>query len=335
MLYVLGDIQFNISRQWQYEAGDAFLEWFDSEINPPEDSSILQVGDLMDDSSNTGEVIRQVERFLNICKKKFKHTYLLVGNHDIARHKEKYLLSFDFAEEREHVTILRKPAEILTIEDMKVLSLPYYREYENLTNMERYYSHLPKPITDEKFDLVVGHFALNGTNGVFGETIKLPAELNYQHIALGHIHIRTNDYYTGSVFPIKVSEEHSPEPRSIFVFNKKKDTTTKTTIPIPKYIEYCTIEFNDELPAVDDSVIPVYTVRNAKTKEAVHQRYGEGIHVRKVIIDSIETEENEDADIARDSSILNMDLKKAFNLWRKEKMMRLSPKVLKIIEDVL
>jgi UDP-2,3-diacylglucosamine pyrophosphatase LpxH len=102
LVYVMGDLHFSAIQEWSLDVGDKFLDWFK---NQPfeQNSELIQLGDCVETSTNPGKVYDQLHRWINICSKKFLHTYVLQGNHDIKTYKTKAQSALEFIKDRKSV----------------------------------------------------------------------------------------------------------------------------------------------------------------------------------------------------------------------------------------
>lgn len=277
-VYILGDLHLSANQEWRPAVGDAFLDWFEFEFEVEPDSIFICLGDLMDDASNVGGVLDQLERFRKILLDKFTHSFLMVGNHDLKLFKGKPHLSFSFLS-GDRITILREPAEILHISGLKFLSLPHYNYRVDLPPMNLYYSNLPQNILDQEYDVVLGHFADNSSDKIYAHQINLnPIKTNL--VCLGDIHSRWNDHYTGSAYACKISEHETLLPRAIWKIKKTDVGVSKEELELPVFCGYYFVEYPKPLPETDAKV-SVWTVLGVETKSIAEQAYP-GVFIRSV-----------------------------------------------------
>jgi hypothetical protein len=278
-LYVLGDPHLSALQPWRLPLGDAFLSWFEGFApGPMKQNSLLVLGDYTDDAVNPGKVVKQLTRFVDIARDNFSHIYFMVGNHDLKLYRNKPQLSFEFVE-RFGVHILRDPGQILDIEGMHILSLPHYNYRNDLPSMSEYYSQLPKEIQTQHFDITFGHFT-DVSVSLFDHMVDL-SYLSTQYICLGHQHLRYSPHYIGSVYPCKISENTSPKPRAIWVFEKINDKVCKREIPLPLFGEYRSIDYPKPLPSTKANVT-IWTISGCESEKLAREYYGEDIYIRSV-----------------------------------------------------
>lgn len=271
-LHICGDPHFSSLQPWRLPLGDAFLQWFEKYNPGPKDqNSFLCLGDYADGSILPGYEIAQLKRFIDIATAKFSNVYFLVGNHDLKLYKNLPQLSFEFATQ-DGVKILREPAEVLSIEGLRILSLPHYNYRVDIPTMADYYANLPQAIKDQAYDIVVGHFSDTSAQ-LFDRMIDI-SYLHASHIVLGHQHIRTSSHYTGSLFPCKISEVVSPAPRAFWVYNKEGSAVTKKEVPLPIFIEYKTVEYPKPLPA-KQAAVTVYSIFGCESEKIAQDFYGD------------------------------------------------------------
>jgi hypothetical protein len=211
---------------------------------------------------------------------KFKKIYVLVGNHDIKLNKNgEPVLSFQFLERIPNIEII-KTFGSKSIEGLNTLFLPFI--FPDGVHSVADYEKLPKEVSSEKYDLIVGHFADMSTNAYPGKLVDI-SQLKALHYALGHVHT-PETRYVGSVVPNNIGE--AGVPRFIRVYSKDKK---EQLLPIPPICDYLTVNFPDELPkkTVD---IPIYTVYNCRDEAVARQKYGD-IYIRKCVYDvTLDTE---------------------------------------------
>jgi hypothetical protein len=325
-LLVLGDPHFSCSQDWRIPVGDAFLNWFEHIITDPTEDSLLCLGDFSDEATNSGNVIDQLERFAQICQKKFMYSFFLVGNHDYKLIKNKPQLSFKFVSRKLNIHILSTPAEITLIDGLKILSLPHYSYRTDIPPMEDFYSNLPASIREQTFDLVVGHFA-DTSVPVFGKAIDI-SYLKTQYIALGHIHTRIGDHYIGSVAPCKISELEGG--RGIWKFKRVRGVIQKEDIPIPSFCEYKSIEYPNPLPAVSNSPIIIWTVIGCENDTLAKNCYPEAF-IRTTIPPA-----SKKMAIGSDQKIFALDDPlEVFETYIKNTGVTINRAVVKIVRDLL
>jgi len=328
-LHIFGDIHFSSLQPWRLSLGDAFLDWFMAyQPGPREQNSFLCLGDYTDSAVLPGEEVAQLKRFIDIAKGKFKQIYLLTGNHDLKLYKNKPQLSFEFLKYEEGVIILREPAEVLDIEGIRILSLPHYNYRTDIPSMWEHYGNLPKVIRDQHFDLVCGHFSDTSAQ-LFDHTIDI-SYLKTNYIVLGHQHIRASSHYTGSLFPCKISENNSPTPRAIWIFEKKDNKVIKCEIPLPKFGEYRVAEYPKPLPKTD-AQITIWTILGCESEKIAAALYGD-IFIRGIAANFIKKNNNI---IASDDTFVLGDPTTVFNEWIKTAKTPVSRSVAALVRKML
>lgn len=311
-LHVLGDLHFSSLQEWRLPLGDVFLNWFSTYDPGSKDrEELLCLGDCTDSAILPGKEIAQLKRFVEIAKSKFKKVYLMVGNHDYKLYKNKPQLSFEFVEQ-DGIIILREPAQVLDICGLHILSLPFYSHRLDLPAMGEYYSKLPDDYKQQHYDVIFGHFFDTSTTS-FEQTIDI-SYLSSDYIALGHQHTRTSPHYIGSIFPSKVSENDSIEPRSVWVFEKKENHTIKKEVKMPCFGEYVTIDYPNPLPP-STANISIYTVTGCNCESLARSLYGNDIFIRGIEMKNIKKNKEE---TASDKNFVMEDPVKIFNEWIKD-----------------
>ena len=330
-LHVLGDPHFSALQPWRLPLGDAFLSWFKTYAKPiaKEQNSLLCLGDYSDDAVNPGLVFKQLKEFADIAKANFGHVYFMVGNHDLKMYKGEPQLSFAFVE-YEGITILKEPAEVLDVEGIRILSLPHYNYRTDIPSMWDYYAHLPKEISEQHYDLAVGHFS-DTSAMLFDHLINIDY-LNVDHIALGHQHIRSSPHYTGSLYPCKISENDSPQPRAVWVYEKANGKTTKKEVPMPRFGEYRAVEYPKSLPP-KKAEITIYTVLGCESEKIAREFYGKDIFIRGVAQNFVKKENNDL--VVTDDTFVMEDPVGIFNEWMKGVKTPLSRPVVALVRKML
>ena len=328
-LYVFGDVHFSSLQPWRLPLGDAFLAWLENfEIST--NSSAMFLGDYCDGAVLPGREISQLSRLAKLTKSKFKEVYFLVGNHDLKLWKNAPQLSFEFVEQ-EGITILREPAETLYVEGMNILSLPHYNYRTDIPSMWDYYAHLPKGISEQHYDLVVGHFS--DTSAMLFDHLIDVSYLDADHVALGHQHIRSSAHYTGSLYPCKISENDSPQPRAVWVYEKTGTAkATKKEVVMPRFGEYRAVEYPKPLPA-KKADITIYTVLGCESEKIAREFYGKDIFIRGVAQNFVK-KENNDLVVTDDAFTMDNPVE-IFNEWRKGVKTPLSRSVVALVQKML
>lgn len=329
-LYAFGDIQFSSLNPWNEEAGNRFLAWFDRLPVEPDAECIL-LGDLTEKDSNPGNVIRQLEILFQICQKKFKKTYAIVGNHDLKLYKERPQISFIFAKEKKGIEVVDSLSVVTTDNGYKVLFMPYLRLENNALN--EYYSNLPEKYYNDSYDLMVGHFDKKSDSSIFMQDGADISKIDTKYTMLGHIHIRWDMDYLGSIWPQKVSEQDTPHPRVIGRLYKQPDgSIVRDDLPIPTFIRYAEVQYPQPLPAQRDRAIMVWTVNNCPNI-ALAQSVYKNSHIRAVT--NLKTEDQRSVDTtSADSSFVVTDFSSAFNQMITEQKIKVSRSAFSIINNL-
>ena len=155
-LYLLGDLHFTNSHEWNDICFTKFIEYF-SNLEVEADSSLLLLGDISDKKINDSKTIDLISWFFAVVLKKFKMTYVLGGNHDMHKDifkKVHYTTQFVKYFNPEKIHLIYNE-EILDIDGLKVLALPH--KETNLGIEEYYNSELDNKYYSTQVDLLVGH----------------------------------------------------------------------------------------------------------------------------------------------------------------------------------
>jgi len=269
-LNVLGDLHFGCSHDWDREAINKFIDWFESfDFGKFEENELIQLGDIVDKSSNLGDTIEYVTRFFKIACKKFKKIYVLGGNHCHKLYKEKSQYASAFLKhigEYNQIETVFKESLILTPNNFHVIMLPYKRVNGKLLD-EFYSDELSSKFYDTQADLLCGHVGIKEPKSFFGG-ISLN-RFKTKRYAFGHIHSRNGlykKYYTGSIMPFKINEEQSELPRCIKVFQRNNNVIKELEIQLPNIITYDKVNLNDEpqYKKNSDILVHIYSVVNCK-----------------------------------------------------------------------
>lgn len=275
-----GDVHFDDSHPYFIHASESFLKYFDSlEENCSKNTAVF-LGDLTEKFLVSGRVYDYLTQLL-ITKNRFSKTYVLVGNHDIKKHQGEDLLVFEFARNYPTVEILNRPAQVLYIEDLKVLSLPFFHfimdSSGNIVSMTEYYNQLSKVYSKESFDLILGHVTVkpvndelknrNVQNLLFQKDLVDLSGISYGKKIIGHIHKRILPYYIGSIFPL--SRDEMDLSRSLIIYQR----CTWAEKKLPEFIRFVDISYPDSLSVENDDTAYVVTVYQCDNESLAEDFY--------------------------------------------------------------
>jgi calcineurin-like phosphoesterase family protein len=330
-LYVIGDIHFSSMNEWSEEIGDLFIQWFDSLVVAP-DSELILLGDLTEKDVNSGNVIHQLEKFFNICQRKFRKTYAVVGNHDKKLFKNRPQISFIYAKEKKGIQIVDDLSVITTMNGFKILFMPFIRVEEDTLN--EFYSNLPEEYYTDSYDLVVGHFNKKSDCSIFMQDGADITKLKYKHIMLGHIHIRWDKDYLGSVWAQKISEIDPVNPRIIGVLSH--DATgepVRSEIAIPEFVKYVDVKYPEPIPIEEAGKVYIYTAVGCPNKGLAESCY-RGKHIRGVSNVKIDQNGGVDTQGGSDTTFSFTNFNEAFGAMIKEQKLRISRPAFAIISNL-
>lgn len=321
MLYIFGDLHLSAMNPWNYTVCEKFISWFEkwTEQLEDENAEILWLGDITEKDVNPGDVIDQEYRIFSICSKRFKKTYVIMGNHDLKLYRQKAQHSLKFLRNFENVQVIENPCTIESC-NTKVRCLPHIR-VQGQTLFE-YYSDME--FTDD-VDLTVGHWNFFDPQKSYEGGVKLD-KMRSKTFCLGHIHIRVDPIYTGSVFPNKVSEEGE---RVYKVFDSGKLVEEVT---LPTFIKYETLEYPKPAPVYRDSVIRVYTITGISNLTTAKSFYKD-LNIRGVECKNIDKEQT--TGYTSEEVFLYKNDLQAFNDWLKETKYPLSRRAAVMLSDIL
>ena len=334
-VFVLGDVQFQALNEWNYDIGNKFLDWFE-ELEIPENSYLIQAGDMTEKDTNPGDVVRQLERFFSICLKKFKKSFILVGNHDIKLYHGKRQISFAFAEEKNKIEVV-KSLQNIEIDGMNILAMPHLaakgkslHSYYNDKTPEEYLKLIKNG--KSKFDLCVGHWQKQGPENSpewFRDGINT-SNIPTNKFMLGHIHDRPDTDYLGSIWPLKVSEEKTKFNRVIGIMSSDNGEISYSEINIPKFCKYVNISYPDPVEEKTDSLVYIYTIDNCKNINIARDFYKD-IYIRSTGTPPKEEEKT----ISSEEEFTFKDFNDAFKKFLVEKKPKINRNVIKIITNCL
>lgn len=309
-LCVLGDIHFRDDHPYFCKASEEFLKWFSNWERNSSNNSLILTGDLVESALLTGRVASYLERFYQYSN--FKEIHICCGNHDKKKFHDRDQLAYEFYKDKPNVFVY-ETLTITSIEDKKVLMLPYYLGIDDKgKNMSTYYSTFAEETKDE-YDLVVGHICgddvgFAGSSDCVVGLDKYPTK----KMILGHIHTRNinPNRYIGSVFSCKKNE--NDDTRSALILERGVWKEER----LPVFTEFLTVSYPEKLPE-SKALVPIYTVLNCKSESIARQKYGD-INIKRVtldVIDSISTTGVLNSDF---SSIKELDVKELLKNFFKD-----------------
>lgn len=327
MLYIFGDIHLSAINPWNYDVGESFIKWFDlwcQEVERTDmgERNILWLGDITEKDVNPGDVIDQEYRIFSLCSKYFKHTYIVMGNHDLKLYKQKAQHSLKFLRNLPGVTVIEQPTE-LNLNNTSIRALPHVRvEGVSLTD---YYSNMK---FDTDVNLTVGHWCKLNPNAPQMGGVDV-SNMRSRMFCLGHIHTRMEDCYTGSIFANKSTETGT---RVYKIFDNGNEVRC---VPLPNFLDYQIIHYPDD-PKINLNSSPwttvVYDVDGVNSIQQAKLQYPQ-YYIRGVVKKKIDTEV---VHSAKSSEVfLYKSNIQAYNDWLKESKYPLSRGAAIMISDIL
>src|SRR5574344_859423 len=153
----MGDCHFGDTCEWSLSTGEKFLSWLEHQnFGNKDDNEIILTGDITDRDTNAGSCISQVTRMADYLSNNFKHVYVLTGNHDKKLHRKTVQNSIEFLQNWPNISVIEEPVKLTTENGFKCLLLPFM-EVKDMT-LHEYYNNLPKSLTNEKVDIIAGHW---------------------------------------------------------------------------------------------------------------------------------------------------------------------------------
>lgn len=272
-----GDVHFSAMNPWNIRAGENFLKWFDNQnFGPQEETESIWAGDIAEKDINPGIVIDQMHRLFNSCKKKFKHTYIVVGNHDKKLYHDVLQYSLMFLKHDPAFTVINKPQAITSTNNFKILALPHLHATEtgSLSLSDYYTKYIAEQVPQNSdWDVVCGHWNIqeSDSEGFMSDGVDIsPLKGKVNCWMLGHIHKRVREEYLGSIWPNKYDEQDSPNPRG---YKAYCDDGTYTNIPFPEFLHYENIKFGDEVPEQKTDCEYVYCITNCSSEILAKEKY--------------------------------------------------------------
>jgi len=265
-----GDVHFSTERAYHYAAGNLFIDFLNSLPENNSDNTAVFLGDLTEAFIIDGRVVKQLLKMFEALR--FKHTYILVGNHDIKKRKGVEHLVYEFLANQPNVTILSRPGEEISIEGLRVLSLPHYNPQTGFPLMYDLYDNNP---FSGPYDYVIGHLTDNSI-GAFGRTADL-SKIDTRKIILGHIHTRSNDKYIGSVYSLNPLQ--NDRTRAVWVVDNSSRAWSE--IALPEFVTFHEVEFPNPLP-ITTARIPVWTIFNCFDESLIESTYGKNLFIRQI-----------------------------------------------------
>jgi DNA repair exonuclease SbcCD nuclease subunit len=278
MIYCIGDLQYYSHLQpWCKELSEKCENWLlNLDFKPGSDCILL--GDIVERSSNYGEITCDVLKFFKKFAKLFNRVIIIAGNHDHKFLNNESVYFTDYLQTIPNVECVNTEC-ILDVSGKKVICLPHKKvlgqtleDYYNSGLGEEYY---------KQADLICGHIALTNTSKFF-TGLHLP-NFNYKWAAFGHIHSRVGDnafHYTGSIAPLKINEVETKLPRCIKVI----DGDNYSEIEVPELVVYENVEFPNmpEFKQYSDSKVHIYTIKNCDNLMKARSFYGSDYYIRAV-----------------------------------------------------
>lgn len=273
-IYFLGDCHFSSSRDWDIESFNNFLDWYEKyNFGKPEDSELVQLGDLTEHKKLSGEAINLLQRFLNITTVKFSNTWVIRGNHCYDKDSNETAISFiEKQKEIKNIHVIYDETIFTTPFGFKLKCLPHKEPIQPLTDY--YNSYLPESFYTEDADILCGHVAIYEKNSFFDGIDKTKFKAKYR--AFGHIHNRVGECaedYTGSIMPFKVKEDICDLPRVIKVYSNNGEVKEEEPIQLPTFREYSVFNLQpDTLPEFkknSDKVVHIYTINDYKNSSSL------------------------------------------------------------------
>ena len=281
-LYFLGDLHTSDMNPWSLPTGELFLKWFDQQQFEP-NSELIQLGDLVEVAVNGGKVFDQLHRFIDLCQLKFKHSYFIVGNHDVKPRRGQEQSVLEFIKSKSNCTVIDRPKMFNTVNDYSIIALPHITT-QGIDLNQYYMTKLTTKYYDTQVDILAAHTNIRIPGHPFMDSGLEISKFKAKNFIFGHIHTRIKPEYTGSVWPNKINEEASSLPRQIRCFKRLNDECiedSRRCITIPKFIEYKEITYPNSPTNIDPNIIQIYTVNNCSNLQIAKAHYN-NLYIRGV-----------------------------------------------------
>lgn len=278
-IYEFGDAHFSSMNPWNRAVSFKILDWFKETFkNEKKENYAIFLGDVIDKAASPGDIIDIVFKLFEFCSAHFKKTYVLMGNHDIKSYRDfTFQTGLKFINNFKDVELI-DTVQILTIENKKILCMPFMKS-DILDNINEYYSKFnwsKDGYNNEIVDLAIGHWTIKDENDIrFRDGVDI-TNIPAKQILCGHIHNRPDERYIGSLYPLNAEEMKCKFPRVYKIWHADN---TWTDVPLPEFLTFETIEYGIELKK--DDVIRVYTVSDAPSETEAYKKY-DGFFIKGV-----------------------------------------------------
>jgi len=260
----LGDLHFRFVEPF-LTAQKMFSKWFkDQEFNNS-NNYLIQLGDVFDSSSNSGEVNKLAFSFFEELS--FKKSFICKGNHD-----EKIDDATKILDKLSNLEIVRIP-KVVDIEDQRILFLPhYYSTKTGLPIMREYYSSLPNELTTN-INEIVYH--------IDDETNGFSKDYDFSYIKCdrrtgGHLHVNDGGNFVGT----PVINRYDEREKDSFIKTYDLETKEIEYIEVPRFLDYYDLDYEKELEESYDSEIQIFNIFNSPFNDAYKTKF-ENLFVRQ------------------------------------------------------
>lgn len=256
-----------------------YFQWVTMHDLNNESNIAIFVGDFFHSNEPTPKEYEMVHKFLDRLKH-MKDIYILSGNgiHEFNRSKVNWAI--DPLNTHKNVTLIKQP-EVYNIGNLKILFLPWVPgKFFNDLTMKEWYEDLTE-YKDKEFDYIIGHFC---HKEFFGHKINI-SYLNTKNIRMGHVHIPDGEYVGVDTITRYDEKGINCQLNVIDIETKEEET-----IDIPKFFDFYTIKFGDEVDV--ETLYFKLDITDAPNKEKVYQKYG-NYYIRYI---SLESEQKDDSD---------------------------------------
>ena len=311
-LIVFGDTHAR-SKEPFYTAISQFFDWAKNQSWNNSDNTMIHVGDMFHHNKPSPETYRLVLDFLQSLD--FRTIHILSGNgiHEYNRIEKSWAI--DPLNSVERVILHKTPTSITFDQSLSCLLLPWFPSYvgndgNRITMQETYENYT----TTADHDYIFGHFA---HRELFGEKINIDHILGKKR--MGHVHSPDEEY-----IGVNVISRYDEKGIDTKLLEIDIDSKAEKVIPIPKFLDYETLSYNQRVPKRDYNVI--WDIKDAPSVERANNKYP-NIHIRNIDVDKNKIEISE-KEVEKKNSVLEY-----FNSYVKDT--KLNKETEKVLRGVL
>ena len=267
MIVVIGDLHYS-NNEPVLKARRLFFEWFSEQDFNSEENTLIFLGDVVDSPKVEGHVIKEIQDAF--VKLKFKRKIFLNGNHDWRYSQGNFLVAFTNLG-IEVIDYIKED----TIEDSNILFMPHYIADIGQKPMSVLYKDITQDGFKTEYDYIFGHYS--DETQMFFKGIDT-SYLNGNKI-FGHIH-KGSKNYLGT--PIITRLDEANKKSQIALIDQKK----VTHLPVPKFIDYYSVKYEDYANTVFDSDIALIKFTEAPSIKSVKEAIRKDHYIHSILLSS-------------------------------------------------